>query len=137
VLTFTEGGKPENPEKNPRDMKYPSRGLNPRPTGTTAVRGERITATPPMPPILAVKRSQNFEIQKFITSVFDIKPIFLKLWIFTNVYTVVPVIVLVFDFDKFPGGLGVLHGHLTIKCAHPYPVHYANTKVEHDIHDKY
>jgi hypothetical protein len=58
---FTEGGKPENPEKNPRGkgenqqpnsthMKYPSRGLNPRPTGTTAVRGGRITATPPMPP---------------------------------------------------------------------------------------
>jgi hypothetical protein len=57
-LIFVEGGKPEDPEKNPRGkgenqqttqlnsthMKYPSRGSNPRPIGTTAVRGERITA---------------------------------------------------------------------------------------------
>jgi hypothetical protein len=40
------------PTNNSTHMKYPSRGSNPLPTaGTTVVRGERITATPPMPPI--------------------------------------------------------------------------------------
>jgi hypothetical protein len=49
-------GEPgEKPSKQVREstansthMKYPSRGSNSRPTGTTAVRGERITATPSM-----------------------------------------------------------------------------------------
>jgi hypothetical protein len=48
------GGPGEKPSKQGREpttnsshMKYPSRGLNPRPTGTTAVRGERITAMLP------------------------------------------------------------------------------------------
>jgi hypothetical protein len=52
--TGEPGEKPlwqgREPTTNSTHMKYPSRGLNPRPTGTTAVRGERITATPPMPP---------------------------------------------------------------------------------------
>jgi hypothetical protein len=55
-------GEPgEKPSKQGREsttnsthMKYPSRGSNPRPIGTTAVRGERITATPPMLPKYAV-----------------------------------------------------------------------------------
>jgi hypothetical protein len=49
MLIFVEGGKPESPEKTPRDkgeksidnsthMKYARRGSNPRPIGITAVR---------------------------------------------------------------------------------------------------
>jgi hypothetical protein len=57
-VDFDGGRKPgEKPSKQGRQsttnsthMKYPSRGSNPRPTGTTAMRGERITATPPMLP---------------------------------------------------------------------------------------
>jgi hypothetical protein len=44
-----------------------------------------------------------------IHSALDIIPMFLKLWIFTNVNMVFPVIVLVFDFDEFSEA--VLHGH--------------------------
>jgi hypothetical protein len=39
----------------------------------------------------------------------NIKPIFLKLWIFTNFSMVFPVVVLVFDFNE--SSEGVLHGH--------------------------
>jgi hypothetical protein len=42
-----------------------------------------------------------------IHNALDITPIFLKLWIFTNLNVVFPVVVLVFDeFSE-----GVLHGH--------------------------
>jgi hypothetical protein len=44
-----------------------------------------------------------------IHNAFDITPIFLKLWIFTNLNRVFPVVVLVFGFDEFSEG--VLHGH--------------------------
>jgi hypothetical protein len=44
-----------------------------------------------------------------IHSTLDITPIFLKLWIFTNINMVFPVVVLVFDFDE--SSEGVLHGH--------------------------
>jgi hypothetical protein len=50
----------------------------------------------------------KFRIQKFITSILDIKLIFLKLCFFTNFNTVFPVIVLVFDFEEFSEGLS--HG---------------------------
>jgi hypothetical protein len=43
--------------------------------------------------------------QRFMTN----KPIFLKLWVFTNFNMVFPVLVLVFDFEEFSEG--VLHGH--------------------------
>jgi hypothetical protein len=63
MLIFYGGrktGEPgEKPSKQGREsttnsthMKYPSRGSNPRPIGATAVRGERITTTPPMLPLL-------------------------------------------------------------------------------------
>jgi hypothetical protein len=54
------------------------------------------------------------KISKFkVHNVLDIKPIFLKLWIFTNFKTVFPVVVSVFDFDEFSEGL--LHGHWLVK----------------------
>jgi hypothetical protein len=47
-----------------------------------------------------------------IHNTLDITPIFLKLWIFTNLNMVFPVVaLLVFDFDEFLEG--VLHGHYT------------------------
>jgi hypothetical protein len=46
-LPSLQGREPTN---NSTHMKYTSRGSNPRPIVTTAVRGERITAIPPMPP---------------------------------------------------------------------------------------
>jgi hypothetical protein len=46
-----------------------------------------------------------------IHNVLDVKVIFLKLWIFTNLNTVFPVLVLVFDFKEFSEW--VLHGHYT------------------------
>jgi hypothetical protein len=61
-LIFTEGGKPENPEKNPR-----SKGENQQQTQLTydteygnltrftLVRGERSTATPPLLPDKSTK----------------------------------------------------------------------------------
>jgi hypothetical protein len=42
----------------------------------------------------------------FTRKCLNIKPIFLKLWIFTNLNMVFPVVVLGFDFDEFEG---VLH----------------------------
>jgi hypothetical protein len=45
----------------------------------------------------------------FISYFINIKPIFLKLWIFTNLSMVFPVVLLVFDFDE--SSEGVLHGH--------------------------
>jgi hypothetical protein len=64
-------GEPrEKPSKQVREsttnsthMKYPSRGLNPRTTGTTAVRGERITATPPMLPHALMQRHDYVIVQ--------------------------------------------------------------------------
>jgi hypothetical protein len=50
MLVFAQEGKPDDPEKNPRE-KGEGRGSNPRPT---AVGGECITATPPMPPITSL-----------------------------------------------------------------------------------
>jgi hypothetical protein len=47
------------------------------------------------------------KISKF--NALDITPIFLKLWIFTNLNMVFPVVVLVFNFDE--SSEGVLHGH--------------------------
>jgi hypothetical protein len=44
-----------------------------------------------------------------IHNVLDFTLIFLKLWIFTNLNMVFPVVVLVFDFDEFSEGM--LHGH--------------------------
>jgi hypothetical protein len=60
--TGEPGEKPSwqvrEPTNNSTHMKYPSRGSNPRPIGTTAVRGERITATPPMP---SIKRREEMD----------------------------------------------------------------------------
>jgi hypothetical protein len=39
----------------------------------------------------------------------NIKPVFLKLWNFTNLNMVFPVVILVFDFNE--SSEGVLHGH--------------------------
>jgi hypothetical protein len=50
----------------------------------------------------------KFRISK-IHNILDIKMIFLKLWILTNLNMVFPVLVLVFDFEEFSEG--VLHGH--------------------------
>jgi hypothetical protein len=58
MLIFAEGGKPENPEKNPRSkgenqqqtqLTYDGKSGNR--TRVTVVRGERSTTTPPMLPI--------------------------------------------------------------------------------------
>jgi hypothetical protein len=61
MLMFTEGGKPK---KNPRGKgenntsnklnshMVPELRIEPTTFGTTAVRGERFTATPPMPQII-------------------------------------------------------------------------------------
>jgi hypothetical protein len=56
-----EGGKPEDPEKNRvtrertnkqlNSRKVPEPRIEPTTHWTTAVRGERITATPPITPI--------------------------------------------------------------------------------------
>jgi hypothetical protein len=58
-----------------------------------------------------------------IHNVLDIKLIFLKLWIFTNFYTVFPVLVLVFDFEEFSEE--VLHGHLKLPVP-PLPSYTVN-----------
>jgi Tfp pilus tip-associated adhesin PilY1 len=66
-VDFYGGRKTGEPGKKPSwqgrepttHMKYPSRKLNPRPTGTTAARGERMTATPPMPPIISLPLIMN------------------------------------------------------------------------------
>jgi hypothetical protein len=63
MFVFTEGGKPENPEKNLcgkgenntsnklNSHMVPKLRFEPTTFGTTAVIDERFTATPPMPPI--------------------------------------------------------------------------------------
>jgi hypothetical protein len=50
-----------------------------------------------------------------IHNVLDIKLIFLKLWIFTNLNTAFPDLVLVCDFEEFSEG--VLYGHSAhVRC---------------------
>jgi hypothetical protein len=44
------------------------------------------------------------------------KRCFLKLWMFTDLNMVFPVVVLVFDFDFDEFSEGVLHGHWGPKC---------------------
>jgi hypothetical protein len=70
-----------------------------------------------------IKGIMNFYISKFYKDVcwlatcrnsknsyfINIKPIYLKLWNFTNLNIVFPVLVLVFDFNE--SSEGVLHGH--------------------------
>jgi hypothetical protein len=58
-------------------------------------------------------------------NILDIKLIFLKLWIFTDLNTVFPVIVFVFDFEGFSEG--VLHGHSIIVF------HFFNNKFKEEI----
>jgi hypothetical protein len=50
-----------------------------------------------------------------IHNVLDIKLIFLKHWIFTNLNTAFPVLVLVCDFER-EFSEGVLHGHSNLGC---------------------
>jgi hypothetical protein len=67
MLIFAEGGKPENPEKNPRSKGEnqqqtqltwtPSLGIEPE---ITVVRGEHLAATPPMLPFKCLMFSFSF-----------------------------------------------------------------------------
>jgi hypothetical protein len=72
-------------------------------TGKTVLKLVKIQALP-----TNIHFFVKFRISK-IHNVLDVKGIFLKLWIFTNLNTVFPVLVLVFDFKEFSEG--VLHGH--------------------------
>jgi hypothetical protein len=62
--TGEPGEKPSwqgrEPTNNSTHMKYPSIGSNPQTIGSTAVSGERITATPPVTPYIVCYLTSRF-----------------------------------------------------------------------------